>query len=144
MACLGHDDLVGEGHLAAPRFLNPGSNRDQVTVAGGGQVAGLYFDDGQVMALGFHVSIASALLVHVFTSPHLEPDDVVGVVDDAHSIGLGIANPQCRLYYSAFAHADVLVIPSNAFPSLLMPSSILSGPAVAKVSRKVFLSPSLG
>ncbi len=56
------------------------------------------------------MGVVAALLAHVFAAPHLEPDDVIGVVDDAHGVGLGVADSQCHLYYLPVAHDDVLVM----------------------------------
>src|ERR1039458_9757258 len=49
-------------------------------------------DRNEAVILDFHLFIADAELTQQFDSAHFKPDEVVGMVDDAHLVGLSIAN----------------------------------------------------
>src|SRR5262249_9714954 len=51
------------------------------------------FDDRQRETVGFHFTIAPARETQQVRATDFEPHEIVRVVDDAHLIGFGIANP---------------------------------------------------
>ena len=42
----------------------------------------------------FHIAIGKAELAEQFNASDLEPDEMIGMINHAHLIGLGVANPQ--------------------------------------------------
>src|SRR5258708_11638858 len=54
-------------------------------------------DDAVVFAL--HILIAEAELVEEFQPAQLKPDEMIGVIDDPHLIGFGIADADTRLIH---------------------------------------------
>ena len=55
-------------------------------------------DHRQQNAFGFQVAIAESRGAAVFDAAHLHPHQVIGVVDDAHLVGFGVAHPQARFH----------------------------------------------
>jgi molybdopterin converting factor subunit 1 len=61
------------------------------------QITAVRFDNRQQYAvLALHVLVPKTGGFTHFRTPHLHPDEVVGVVHHAHLVGLGIANPDVR------------------------------------------------
>ncbi len=81
---------------------------------GGGDVASAHFADGQDVTAGFDFGILHAELTHVVAPADFEPDQVVGVVYDAHGVRFGVSDPQLALGYErhsgAPVHVDQLVL----------------------------------
>jgi hypothetical protein len=81
------DHFVGELHLAAAQTHQPGDHLHRIAEADGGAVAALHVGDSEVVARVGNLHIGQAGSAHPRHPPGLEPDDVAGVVDDAHEIG---------------------------------------------------------
>ncbi len=87
-------DGVREAENGAADAGDAGADEELVVVAGGGFVAAGGFDDGDAgLLLALHGFVVEAELAHEFGAADLEPYEVVGVVDDAHLVGFGVANP---------------------------------------------------
>src|SRR5258707_7215292 len=54
-------------------------------------------DEADVFAL--HILIAEAELAEEFHPSHFKPDEMIGVIDDPHLIGFGIADADTRLIH---------------------------------------------
>src|SRR5271169_5167943 len=73
----------------------------------GSLVAAASVDDSdEAVVFGFHILITEAELAEKFDSAHFKPNEVVGVVDDAHLIGLGIAHADTGLVHRWARTAD--------------------------------------
>src|SRR5487761_1947762 len=88
---VGH--FVAEADHARVGFLEPGFDQDLFVVAGGGVVAAMGLHHNQKDALiALQIAVADTLGAEILDAANFHPDDVVGVVDDSHLIGLGIAD----------------------------------------------------
>src|SRR6266704_1713851 len=87
-------DRVAEGDAPGRELAHPAANPHQVVVAGGGAVADVDFGDGEVDALLLELLVGQPRLAHQLGAGAVEPDEVVGVVDHAHLVGLGIIDAQ--------------------------------------------------
>src|SRR5581483_8102017 len=75
-----------------------GADDDFFIVHGGSQVTAVGLGDYQEDAvLPLHVAIAQARRPPVFDASDLHPDEIVGVIDDAHLVGFGVADAQAGL-----------------------------------------------
>src|SRR6266513_81014 len=87
-------DRVAEGDAPGRELAHPAANPHQVVVAGGGAVADVDFGDGEVDALLLELLVGQPRLAHQLGAGAIEPDQIVGVVDHAHLVGLGIVDAQ--------------------------------------------------
>jgi len=91
----GEADFIGDSQHSAVRFLEPGFDDDFVVVLGGREVTAIGFgDDHENAVLLFHVAVGEALSPAPLGAGDFHPDEVVGVIDDAHLIGFGVANTE--------------------------------------------------
>ena len=97
-------DLVGEAQTPAPQPLAPAGHPDRVPVAGRPVIAGLDAGDHQEIAEPLDVGIVEAGGRAEAGAGELEPDHVVGVMDDAHLVGLGIADLDVDLGADGLCH----------------------------------------
>ena len=70
-------------------------NLDLIIVPCRAPVLAVRVDHRQEDAGGFHFAIGPAERPQQVGPRHLEPDEVVGVVDDAHLVRLGVPHAQC-------------------------------------------------
>src|SRR6266566_1060595 len=87
-------DRVAEGDAPGRELAHPAADPHQVVVAGGGAVADVDLGDGKVDALLLELLVSEPRLAHQLGAGAVEPDEVVGVVDHAHLVGLGIIDAQ--------------------------------------------------
>ena len=97
-----------------------------IVVATGVHVLARRFDDGQEDACRLQVAIRAAQRAQQIGPANLEPDEVVGVVDHPHLVGLGVSHAhvrarcrrgagQCRLgHRAACDHRDVTLVRGSA------------------------------
>lgn len=91
-------DFVLELDDAAVGFADRCCDGDFVVVAGGGKIAAIGADDGEQKAFfEFHVAIADAGGAAIFGAADFHPDEIVGVVDDTHLVGFGVADAEAGL-----------------------------------------------
>lgn len=104
-AGFGVADLVGEGEHAGVDFGDAAFGDDFVVVEGGGVVAAVGVNDGEAdLIVTFHVAVADTADAAEFGTGHFEPDEVVGVVDDAHLVGFGVADAEADLGFVGKGH----------------------------------------
>jgi hypothetical protein len=94
----GSVDSVAEAENGAARLRDVGADDQFVVVAGGRLVAcdGLYNGDAAAFFL-LHGFVGEAELAHVFDAADFKPDQIVGMVDDAHLVGFGVADANAGL-----------------------------------------------
>src|SRR2546422_4527904 len=87
-------DRVAERHASGRELAHPATDLYQVVVPGGGPVTHADFGDGEVHALLLELFVGQPRLAHQLGARAVDPDQVVGVVDHAHLVGLGIVDAQ--------------------------------------------------
>src|SRR5207244_3926559 len=87
-------DRVAEGDAPGRELAHPAADPHQVVVAGGGAVADVDLGDGKVDALLLELLVSEPRLAHQLGAGAFEPDELVGVVDNANLAGLGIMDAQ--------------------------------------------------
>ena len=86
-------DLIGRLDASYGKVGNGYGDLQAIVEVGGTQELGLAFKDGQEIATLLQFAIREADLVEQENTGRLEPNKVVCMVDDAHFVGLGVANP---------------------------------------------------
>src|SRR5713101_1657538 len=75
-----------------------------VIIVYGSLVAALGIDDGdEAVVLALHVFIAEAKLAKEFDTAHFKPDEMIGMIDDAHLVGFGIADADASFIHRCIA-----------------------------------------
>jgi hypothetical protein len=75
------------------------ADQDFVVVAGRRAIAATGFVYRQdALVLGFQLAVGKAQGAQQFDAANLKPDQVVGIVDNAHLVGLGIAHSHLGCY----------------------------------------------
>ncbi len=93
LAVGGPPDLVTEGDGAAAQFEQSGADQNLVIVPGGLAVGGPHLGHREErVVVNLHVAVVESIITTELDPADLEPDEVVGMVDDAGLIGLGIAD----------------------------------------------------
>ena len=114
---LGQKDTVAE-HLVAMHDLDVRDpldgrpERQEIVVVGGPLELAADLDHDQEMARVFDVAIGDAPLAQELGPAHLEVDDVVGVMQEAHAVGLGVADAKADLVTER--HRSVLLVLTSA------------------------------
>jgi len=92
-AVVGGDEFVLEADHAGVGFADFGADDHFFVVDGGRAVAAVGFGyDQQDPVFLLHIPISQTSGAPVFDSADFHPDEVVGVVDDAHLVGFGVAD----------------------------------------------------
>ncbi len=87
------EEFVAEFQCACFCFEDAGADGDEFIVASWMMIATMNVSDDDVgIVVEFHALVVETKGAHQFDATDFEPDEVVGVVDDAHLIGFGIAN----------------------------------------------------
>jgi len=77
-------------------------HHDLVIIVHGRLVAAAGIDHGNAAVVFLlHIFIAEAELTEQFHPPHLKPDEMVRMIDDAHLIGFRIADSYASLIHSS-------------------------------------------
>ncbi len=87
------EDFVAEFEGASFGFEDAGADGEEFIVAGGMVIAAVDVSDDDVgVVLKLHLLVVEAEGAHEFNATDFKPDEVVGVIDDAHLIGFGVAD----------------------------------------------------
>ena len=131
-------DLVRELHPHGRQHAARRSDLDLVVVARRLAVLAVRLDDRQREPRLLHLAIAPAERAQQVGARHLEPDEVVRVVDDAHLVGFGVAHAHCDDDRRGPARASSLTAARRLRPSAPPPRSsrvARSGSPVAEDGR---------
>ena len=94
-AVAGAEEAIGELDDRGAEAGDAGFDCDEVVVAGRRFVAAGGFDDGEMaVVLEFHLFVLEAELAEELDASNFAPDEVVGVVGDAHLVGFGVADAE--------------------------------------------------
>src|SRR3989441_10179215 len=85
---------VTEGHTSRGEVAHPAAYPHEVVVPRGRAVAQLHLGDGEVDALPLELLVRQARFAHQLGAGPVEPDEVIGVVDHPHLIGLGVVDAE--------------------------------------------------
>jgi hypothetical protein len=105
--------FVSETNHFLPNMFQMRAHDDLVIIVHGSLVAALRIDDGnEAVVFPLHIFIAEAELAEQFDPPHFKPDEMIGVIDDAHLVGFGIADANAsfihrRLPINVYIDVDV-------------------------------------
>ena len=87
------EDFVAEFEGAGFGFEDAGADGEEFVVARGMVVAAVDVGNDDVgVVLEFHLFVVEAEGAHEFDAADFEPDEEVGVVDNTHLIGFGVAD----------------------------------------------------
>src|SRR4029079_5831762 len=108
--------LVGELDANRRQHRAPGSHFDVVVVLRRFAIRAVRFDPRQREAVDFHLAIVPARFAQQVGTPDFEPDEVVGVIDDAHLVGFGVAHADSRrgVRGGSRAHRGTVVVAPRA------------------------------
>src|ERR1700732_2292104 len=85
-------------HHRLASVFQMGLHDNFIVIAGWSFVAAARVDHRNKQTVAaFHIAIRKSKLPHQFHTPDFKPDEVVGMIDHSHLIGLGIAHPYSRL-----------------------------------------------
>jgi hypothetical protein len=98
------DNLISEADRTPPQGLEGGPHRDQLVVPRRPAVFARCLSNHQAVALFFQFKVIKTPLATIFRSAHFKPDEVIGVVDHPHAVGLRIADSQVKLYTIVIPH----------------------------------------
>jgi len=86
-------EFVAELQGAIFGFEYGSANGEEIVVARRMQIAAsnVRYDDIRVIVY-FHLLVVETQRAHEFNAANLEPDQVIGVVNDAHLVGFGVAD----------------------------------------------------
>ena len=83
-------DGIAENHPARRQVSHPAADPNHVIIARGLAVANVHVGHGEIRALLLQLLIRHAAFPEMFRPRHIHPDEIVGVVDEAHLIGFGV------------------------------------------------------
>ena len=86
---------------------DPAADPDRIVEAGRLPVADGHLAHGEPEAGGLELAIARPALPQVLGAGDVEPDQIPGVVDDAHLVGLGVVHPDQGLGDGRSRHAGL-------------------------------------
>ena len=98
--------LINKGQAAAADlgYLRP--DRHQVLIISRRFIAALGFgDDHKSVFLILHLLVGETARTAQLAAPHLEPDHVIGIVNNAHLVGLGVAD--ANLSFVPLVHEEL-------------------------------------
>src|SRR5208282_3220141 len=98
LACFRVSQLVSETDHFLPHMFQVRAHDDLVIIVYGSLVAGLGIDNGdKAIVFALHFLIAEAELAHEFDTSYFKPDEMIGVIDEAHLVGFGVADAEASL-----------------------------------------------
>ena len=96
------EDLVVDAQAHGGCLLHAGDDGDDVVVERGAVIACLDFEDGESVAFVLERAVGDAVRTEELGAADFEPGEVVGMIDDAHHVGFGVAYAE---FGAAFDHA---------------------------------------
>jgi hypothetical protein len=90
--------LISEADSTTLQGVQDGPHHNHIVVPGGLSILTDGLDNHQVIALFFQLEVMKTPLAAIFRSAHFKPDEVIGVVNHPHTVGLRIADPQVKLH----------------------------------------------
>jgi hypothetical protein len=90
--------LISEADGAPPKGMQGRPHGNHIIIPSGLAIPAQGLSHHQVIPQLLQLEVIEAPLAAIFRSPHLEPDEVIGIVDNPHTIGLRIADPQIKLH----------------------------------------------
>ena len=103
-------DRVPEFDPPAGQGPNPATDADRVVEARRLPESDRHIRDGQAPPFRFEIAVADPIQPQMLGPRDVEPDEIAGVVDDPHLIGLGIVDPDVGLRDSGDRHRGPLGI----------------------------------
>src|SRR6266849_5302497 len=80
------------------------AHNNLVIIVYGSLVAAAGIDYGnKAVVVALHIFIAEAELAEEFHASHFKPDEMIGVIDDPHLVGFGIADANAGLIHRCIA-----------------------------------------
>jgi len=93
---LAAEDLILDPD-AQKRFLADGrDDRQGIVVNRGADELRRDIEDGDAKAVGLELAIGETLFAQELRAGDFEPREIVGMIDDAHHVGLGVADRDLR------------------------------------------------
>jgi hypothetical protein len=101
--------LISEADGTSLQGVQDGPHRNHLVVPGGLSILTGSLCNHETVSLFFQLEVEKTTLATIFRSTHFKPDEVVGVIDHPHAVGLRIADPQVKLHtiitpYSSTTH----------------------------------------
>ncbi len=86
------ENLAFDGEPKSVEFSELRGDRDQVVVLGGAVVGRFCLDDGEHQSIVLQLLVCRSQFSDEFVSRSFEEDEVVGVVNDAHLVCIGVGD----------------------------------------------------
>src|SRR4029077_2116421 len=106
--------LISKSDHLLPHMFQICAHNNLVIIVHGSLVAALGIDYGdEAVFFPLHIFIAEAKLAEEFDTSHFKPDEMIGVIDDAHLVGFGISDADagfidCRRIFFTDRHRSVM------------------------------------
>mgnify|MGYP007050171248 CR=1 FL=1 len=91
-------DFALDGEPKSVEFGELCGDRDQVVVLGGAVVGRFCLDDGEHQSIVLQLLVCRSQFSDEFVSRSFEEDEVVGVVNDAHLVGVCVGDSVLHFY----------------------------------------------
>src|SRR6185312_350703 len=135
------DETIAEFDDVGAQSGYTGFNDDFIVVAGGRAVAAACLDYGKMTVVGqLHLLVVVAKLAKELDAPDFAPDKIIGVVDDAHLVGFGVADAELCLgrlrHCSATSPGCTALISVKRAKSFVLKVRILSRPWTRMAATK--------
>ena len=143
LARLRPSQFVSEADRSRPDMFQARAHDDFVIIVHGSLVAAAGIDDRDEAAVfALHIFIAEAELAQKFRPAHFKPDEMIGVIDDAHLIGLGVAHADASFIHRRCRRLVAIGRSIDAGGRLIGPSILVCAfrGTTAMPSRKSALS----
>src|SRR5579871_4462234 len=112
---LAGQQLISEADHAGVGFFDLRAHNHLIVIAGRSIIPAVYFDDGQQNPGRLQIAISAARHPAVLHAPNFHPNQIVGVVNDAHLVGFGVTYPQPCVdeWHESLIIADRLALQSS-------------------------------
>jgi hypothetical protein len=90
--------LISEADGTSLQGVQESSYRNHLVVPSGLSILTGSLGNHQTVSQFFQLEVMKTPLATIFRSAHFKPDEVIGVVDHPHTVGLRIADPQVKLH----------------------------------------------
>jgi hypothetical protein len=98
--------LISEADGTPLQGVQDGPHRHQLVVPSGLSILTGGLCHHQAVTLFLKLEVMKTPLATIFRSAHFKPDEVIGVVDHPHAVGLRIADPQVKLHTIVTSHSS--------------------------------------